>query len=100
MRIGIIVIAGFLAGCATAKTTYLPDGRPGMAIDCSGSALSWDYCYRKAGEICGSLGYDVVAQNGESSGSIVTAYPSTVTAVPVVSRSLLIGCKKPAPKDQ
>ncbi len=96
--IGFVALAAVVSsGCATAKTTYLPDGRPGMSINCSGSALSWDYCYRKAGEICGNLGYDVVAQSGDT-GSVVSGNQYGVYGGSIMTRTLLIGCKKPAAK--
>jgi hypothetical protein len=54
-----------LAGCAVERPTYLADGRQGHSIDCSGAALNWGYCERKAGELCQARGYDVVSAIGE-----------------------------------
>jgi len=52
-RVKIAIIAACivpLAGCATARQTYTPDGKVGHSINCSGSALNWGMCYEKAGE--------------------------------------------------
>lgn len=91
-------VLSFLAGvalfsaCATATSTYTPDGRQGYAIDCSGSALNWGMCYQKAGEQCGSRGYDVASQNGDQ-GSIVSANQFGLYGGTIVSRSLVVACK-------
>ena len=84
----MLALALLLAGCATAKPTYGPDGRPAYAVECSGSALSWGLCYEKAGSICGKSGYSVVSKSGDK-GMIAT--PSILTTT--VSRSMLIECK-------
>lgn len=93
------VLAGatlLISGCATATSTYTPDGRQGYAIDCSGSALNWGLCFQKAGEQCGSRGYDVVAQTGDQ-GSIVSANQFGLYGGSVVTRSLVVACKNPTP---
>ncbi len=94
--IAISIALASLAACVTAKTTYLPDGRPGMSINCHGAALSWDQCYRKAGEICGKLGYDVIAKNGDSS-STITGNQYGVYGGTYATRTLLIGCRAAKP---
>jgi hypothetical protein len=101
-----------LTGCAAARTTYLPDGRQGHSIDCSGSALNWGFCERKAGDLCQARGYDIVSAQGEqipqsfqiaSSRAQGTAdargaqFSSTSDSVGAASsnvhRTLLIACK-------
>lgn len=83
-----------LAACATTKTVYLPDGRQGHSIVCSGAALSWDLCYAKAGEICQANGYDIISKDGEQ-GSSITGTQYGVFGSTTANRSLLIACKTP-----
>ncbi|NVZ99589.1 hypothetical protein [Pseudomonas gingeri] len=58
----IAVVA--LGGCATASKTYLDNGRQGLAIDCSGEAMSWAKCYEKADASCAGTGYTIVGTDG------------------------------------
>lgn len=81
-----------LAACATASQTYTPDGRPGYTIECSGQALNWGMCYQKAGELCGSKGYDILAQTGDQ-GATVAANQFGLYGGSVITRSMVIACK-------
>lgn len=104
-----------LQGCATASQTYLPDGRQGFNLNCSGTMRNWGECQEKAGEICGSRGYDVISHQGENLGNI-TSYngsysanafanryqasamgfgQSSMFSTPVVTRTMLIACHAP-----
>jgi hypothetical protein len=85
-----------VTSCATAKTTYLPDGRAGHSINCSGTAGNWGMCERKAGDLCKERGYDVVSamqdgapfafgQTNQTNGSVM--------AGATINRTLLIACK-------
>lgn len=96
MRIILIASTALLAACATSKSTFLPDGRKGHSINCSGAALGWDLCYQKAGELCGSNGYDILAKEGEQ-GSTITGTQYGVFGTPMVNRTLLISCKSAIP---
>jgi len=40
--LGLALLA--LAGCATVKETYAPDGRKSYTLNCSGAARGWDKC--------------------------------------------------------
>ncbi|SAL25988.1 hypothetical protein AWB69_01940 [Caballeronia udeis] len=92
----VMVAALALAGCAnSAKMTYLPSGDTGFAINCSGgdASTSWAECYKKAGEMCGSYGYDVVSKdvdNGATSGGTVAG----IFGANVKNRSMVIRCKQ------
>ena len=44
-----------------------------LRVDCSGTALNWGRCYEKAGDLCGSTGYDIVAQTGDQGGMVKAA---------------------------
>jgi hypothetical protein len=88
MHKGIVIVLLAISGCATQKSTYLPDGRRGYTVNCSGSALSWDACYAKAGSICKDAGYDVIRQDGDT-GSVA----SPLFGGSVITRTLLIACK-------
>ncbi|HXD38157.1 MAG TPA: hypothetical protein VN624_15990 [Rhodanobacter sp.] len=81
--------AAGLAGCATATPTYGPDGRPAYTIECGGSSANWNMCFQKAGELCGTSGYDVIARNGDT-GAMASPYGATT----IISRSLEVECKK------
>ncbi|QIE24483.1 hypothetical protein SBC1_23840 [Caballeronia sp. SBC1] len=92
----VMAAALTLAGCAdTSKMTYLPSGDTGFAINCSGgdASTSWAECYKKAGEMCGSYGYDVVSKdvdNGATSGGTVAG----IFGANVKNRSMVIRCKQ------
>lgn len=88
-----IALAAASTGCATSSSTYTQDGRQGHSINCSGAALSWNLCYEKAGSICGSRGYDILARSGENSGQSASATSRAVFVTPMVSRSMVIACK-------
>jgi hypothetical protein len=85
-----------LSGCASStRMTYLPDGNTGFAINCSGSdaSESWAECYKRAGEVCGAYGYDVVSKdvdNGATSGGSIGG----VFGANVKNRSMVIRCKQ------
>lgn len=95
MRIAIlssIAVVVLVGGCASASQTYGPDGREAFSIDCSGMARTWGMCYEKAGEICGTRGYEVINQSGDQ-GAAASITPSGGFGGSVISRSLLIKCK-------
>ncbi|EIY9399793.1 hypothetical protein MNO06_001906 [Escherichia coli] len=93
----LIAVACFnvflLSGCATSSKTYAPDGREAYTIDCSGLGGSWGMCLTKAGDLCGSKGYDVLTSAGDK-GFIASANPERAFAGNTISRNLLIACKK------
>lgn len=97
LSIGIAMLG--LAGCVTAKDAYLPDGRLGHTINCSGTALTWDACFQRAGEICQAKGYDVVSQVGDSA-STISGNQFGVYGGTVATRTLLIGCRAEKPAAQ
>lgn len=87
-----LLLLCFLAGCASIKTIYLPDGRQGHSISCDGSAMSWEGCYTKAGQICQARGYDIISKDGESNPTVAgTQYG--VIGGSNVTRVLVIACK-------
>jgi hypothetical protein len=61
----LFCIVFMLAGCATSKEIYLPDGTKGYNISCDGTMQSMNACYQKAGELCGSNGYELLNREGE-----------------------------------
>lgn len=84
----------WLSGCATADKIHTPDGRVGYSISCNGAALDWGSCYKKAGEICGVRGYDVISQSGDK-GSTYSSNQFGAYGGSVIYRSLVIACKSP-----
>ncbi|UVJ46071.1 hypothetical protein NVV94_11290 [Pseudomonas sp. LS1212] len=81
-----------LTGCATAAPTYLKNGEQGLSIDCSGGAMSWEQCYKKAEASCPARGYDIIGTNGtpalKESEKTLGADIGNYT-----SRSLVVLCK-------
>lgn len=61
-----IALSSGLAGCATSTAMYAPDGKEMLAIECHGSAQSPAACFKKAGEVCGSSGYQIIGKDGEA----------------------------------
>jgi len=86
------LIALFVSGCATASKTYLPSGEEGYNITCSGTALTWGNCYEKAGELCGSRGYDVIVRSDDK-GAAVVANQYGLYGGSTIQRNMLIKCK-------
>ena len=60
-----VLLALALSSCATSKLTYLPDGKEGYSINCSGAAVPINACFEKAGALCGSRGYNVYDRNNQ-----------------------------------
>lgn len=85
MKTAVILAAVLLYGCTTQRTVYLPDGRQGLSINCSGTMQSWEACYIKASDICGSSGYEIVAQNDDQGVSL---------GGPIMTRTMLISCNE------
>lgn len=83
-----VLLAAALAGCATSREIYTPDGRRGHSINCDGTVLSWGNCYEKAGELCGTKGYVVLAGGAERGAVVTSGFGGTT-----VSRNMLVQCK-------
>ena len=93
---GIIIflfIATVLSGCATSSKTYTADGKEGYNITCSGSALNWGMCYEKAGQLCGTKGYEVLEKSGDQ-GALLSGNQYGLYAGSVINRSMIIKCKE------
>jgi hypothetical protein len=88
----LFALCAIVAGCATSRETFLPDGEKGHSINCSGTALNWGMCYEKAGDICGSRGYTVIA-GGSDQGVVVAGNQYGLYGGSVMNRSMLIKCK-------
>jgi hypothetical protein len=88
----ILSVAVFMAGCATASKTYAPDGREAFTVDCSGAALNWGYCQKKAGELCAASGYDVLDRSSDQNASFGGGGGVFGGGV-ANSRSMLIACR-------
>lgn len=94
MKLTLPILASLLllGGCATSRTVIGQDGKPVHQISCSGQAQGMDACYAKAGDICGTNGYDVVREDG-SSRPFLFASGSTFSAGSAVTRSLTVRCR-------
>ena len=54
-----------------------------------GCALNWGMCYEKAGELCGTKGYEVLEKSGDT-GAMVTAGQFGLFGGSVINRSMII----------
>ena len=88
----LVCVVG-LSACATSSQVYTADGKRGYYINCSGSALNWGMCYEKAGDICGTKGYEVLEKNGDQ-GTTVSGNLFGVYGGSVINRSMIIKCKQ------
>jgi hypothetical protein len=64
----------FLASCASERPTYLASGERGYSVSCRGFLNSWNTCLVKAGQVCGTRGYETINEDQ-------------------YDRTLLFGCK-------
>ena len=76
-----------LSGCATVREISSTDGSLTYNIACNGSGLDWGHCYSRAAEMCGILGYEVIAKDSDADLSI-----SWVGGGSYVKRNLVIKC--------
>jgi subtilisin family serine protease len=92
-----VLLCVMMAGCATVRESYAPDGRKAFALNCSGTARGWDKCYSAAGEQCGAAGYDILDRNSEDK-SVATAAGNNsgfgASGVRTKERTMLIACKR------
>jgi hypothetical protein len=81
-----------LSGCAVSHQTVMPDGRKGLSINCSGSAMSWNQCYEKAGDQCPN-GYDIISKDGDGGDAMAGGGNGLWAAGSANTRSLMVTCK-------
>jgi uncharacterized protein YceK len=87
-----LLIIVLLSGCATVTKTYASDGKEGYSITCSGSNNNWGTCYEKAGEVCGSRGYEVLEKSGDQ-GAMISGSQFGVYGSSVFNRSMIVKCR-------
>jgi hypothetical protein len=85
--LGVIALAA-LTVCVTSKPVYTPDGYQGQAINCPGTAGSWNGCFERAGQIFGPKGYDILSKSDEN-GFVASGNNASTTN----NRSMIIKCK-------
>jgi hypothetical protein len=99
-----ITTAVMLTSCAMSKPTYLSDGTQGHSISCDGSAVGMNVCFEKAGELCGSRGYNLLNKAGQVVYSGMSSGSASVNAISgqaqgfafyggFNTKSILIQCK-------
>lgn len=64
--VSLLVICFALSSCVTASESYLPDGSKGQLVTCGGALFSYTDCLKRAGEICGSQGYQIITADGNA----------------------------------
>ncbi len=95
MRLSItfLLLLAMLSNCATANKTYTSNGTEGYSINCSGTAMNWGMCYEKAGQLCGTKGYNVLQKNGDQ-GAVVSGNQFGLYGGSVMNRSMIVECKE------
>ena len=91
-----LAVALLLAGCASATKTYTQDGKEGFVLNCSGTARNWGMCMEKAGELCGTRGYEVLSRDGEQgflAGGSASGNSASVGASSLHYRTMVVRCK-------
>lgn len=88
------LLAVSLSACASVATTYGPDGQLAYSLNCSGLVRSWGKCLEKAGDLCGTRGYTILEQSGES-GFVAGGSGSGAFAGSTHGRTMLVSCKAP-----
>lgn len=86
-----------LTACATVSESYAPDGRKAYTLNCSGLARGWDKCFKAAGDLCKTAGYDIIDRNSEDAatggiGGNANGFGGSMAKTN--ERSMVIACKK------
>jgi hypothetical protein len=85
-RLHLLWCALILAGCSSQHATYVPDGRRGFVVTCTGLLSSWSSCLVKAGRACGNNGYETINGNEEDRTILIACQPPRVDGAPRSSR--------------
>ena len=95
MKPFVLPILLSVSGCAVTKKVYGPDGKPAYTINCSGTAMSWNLCLKKASDLCGAAGYRVLERSGEKGVmSIPNFQTGAINHVATANRIMMISCGK------
>ena len=89
----LMLLPTFVFGCATATKTYTADGKEGFSIDCSGAMLNWGKCYEKAGDLCGTKGYEVLEKDGDT-GNTFSENQFGLHGGSIINRSMVVKCNE------
>ncbi len=81
-RLSPLWFALILSGCSSQHATYVPDGRRGFVVTCSGLLSSWSSCLVKAGRACGNNGYETINGNEEDRTILIACQPPRVGGAP------------------
>lgn len=87
-----VLLSFAISGCATSSKIYGPDGSEAYSIRCDGTALSWNNCFAKAGDICASRGYEVLSKAGES-GEAIGGSSMGFYGGNTMNRSMIVKCR-------
>jgi hypothetical protein len=92
-----------LPSAPTATPIYLSTGERGYQITCEERGLAKDSCYRKAGELCRTLGYEEIPQeSGRQMNDVfdmVTGAISQGKTMPILEKTIVVKCKRPSTGD-
>ena len=76
-----LVGASLIGACVTSTETPTPPDGQGRNIECSSRDTTWDFCLRKAREVCGAGGYDLLDKRVRYAGSRYISRTITVDCV-------------------
>jgi len=94
MRLMVLLSGLLLAGCASARHIYLPDGSAGRMVSCSGAEQDWGDCMNSAHKICDGE-YRIVERYDErTGGALVPGDAGTQTWSSSRDRKMLVACKE------
>lgn len=82
-----------VGGCAVSKQMIGPNGEIIHSINCSGTALTMGDCLAKAGQICGSAGYEIIGGDQLNHGYFAAPTNIGPIVAPMIQRELIIRCK-------
>lgn len=85
-------VIALLSGCASSTQTYGADGRITHSINCSGTARNWGMCEEKAGELCGSKGYEIVSRSSDT-GAMASGGGGNFYASTLQNRTMMVACR-------
>jgi hypothetical protein len=76
-----MVLVPLVTACANSRETPTSEDQLGRSIECSSRDTTWDFCLRKARDLCGKKGYEVLEKAVYYSGSRY------------ISRNMIVDCK-------
>jgi hypothetical protein len=90
--VAIVLAPALLVGCASSETVNTASVDESHIVTCTPAATVWAQCNKRAGEICGSKGFDVIKRVADQ-GTLVTIDSSGPSVGSPKSRMMVVRCK-------